>query len=287
MNVRRFPLPLRSTLAVVILVFTSTVSTQDASGNLCISLFDPAQKRQSPFVLKFEPASRESIIQAIATVPLDVLRGPVSEILRPAEALLRMQEDTPAKRMVVNQLNGLILQEGKRYTVEHSWAVAALGVRIGKVAGMKSDELVSLFYSGLAHDLGKAIVPNEVLNKPDRLTEAELDKMRYHAFALRLILEERAQGDPELHHYMEIGGDHHERWDGQGYPSKKPGPEIAHASRILGIADTFHAMISDRPYRAGMPFSKVLEILNKEIQSGQFEPELLQLVLNHVRKETN
>lgn len=265
------------------LLITLSPMAHAGDAQLCLNVFLNDSQRPREVHLVFDANSTQSIISAIATLPITALRGPVSETLRPAEAFLR--HGSAARQLVINQLNALRLNNGMRYTVEHSWAVASLSVRIGKAAGMSTNELVHLFYAGLAHDLGKSVVPDEILNKPDKLTDEEFKLMKHHAVALKILLMTRASSDPELMEYIEAGGDHHERWDGKGYPNGKAGEQISFAGRIIGVADTFHAMISDRPYRKGMPLSKVLEILSRESQGGQFDTKILNWFLPQVSAE--
>lgn len=271
---------LGSTLALLFVLLAAQASFAD--NFQCMRFMEESRAARS---LVFDSRSPESIINAIAAMSYTDMRFYISDHLRQAEFFLRGGSD--AKRYIVNRLNALWADPDMRYTIEHSWAVAALAVKLGKVIGMKTEELVTVFYSGLAHDLGKALVPPEILNKPTGLTDAEYQKMKHHVAALRPLFEVRMAEDPEFRIYIENGADHHERWDGKGYPHGIAGEDISLTARLLGIADAFHAMTSNRPYRAGMSLQVTVGLLNRDIvnKPGQFDPKLIQIFLEDVSRE--
>ena len=109
----------------------------------------------------------------------------------------------------------------------------------------------------LLHDVGKLLLPTELLGKPGAFTEAELDEMRTHpAAGARLIA-----GAPEAREAIGCVLYHHERWDGLGYPARLDGPLIPIEARLIGLADAFDAMTSTRPYRAALTPDAALEEL--------------------------
>jgi len=122
----------------------------------------------------------------------------------------------------------------------------------------------------LLHDVGKLVVPSGVLLKCGPLTEEELRLMRRHPAAGARML--RTLGAPET--ILPLVLHHHERWDGDGYPTGRRGDDIPLEARVLCIADSFDAMTSTRPYRASWTPDKALEELER-CAGTQFDPELV------------
>jgi HD-GYP domain-containing protein (c-di-GMP phosphodiesterase class II) len=128
---------------------------------------------------------------------------------------------------------------------EHSRNVAAISVRVGRELGLSARELRLLELAAEVHDLGKLVVPAEIITKPGALDEREWKAMRRHPAAGAELL---APCDAPAE-VLAIVRSHHERWDGAGYPDGLRGPEIPLGARILAVADAYCAMIEARPYR--------------------------------------
>lgn len=133
---------------------------------------------------------------------------------------------------------------------------------------------VDLAQESMLHDLGKIQVPEDILYKPGPLTPDERRIMQRHPVWGAEILE----GIPPLHHAIPVTRHHHERWDGQGYPDGFAGNDIPLAARIVCVVDAFDAMVSDRPYRKGLPFAEACEII-REGSGTQFDPQVAQAFL--------
>jgi len=143
------------------------------------------------------------------------------------------------------------------WTAGHSERVTTMGVKIGETMQLEKDELDVLHRGGLLHDLGKIGVPAAILDKPGKLTEEEYDLMKKHPEIGANILQPiAAYAD-----VIPIVRQHHERWDGKGYPDGLKGRQIHQHARIFAVADVYDAIISDRPYRAGMDPDKVIGII--------------------------
>jgi diguanylate cyclase (GGDEF)-like protein len=140
------------------------------------------------------------------------------------------------------------LKARERYTAEHSEAVVELSTAVAQELGMPEDEVVQVAQVALLHDVGKLGVPEAILQKPGALTDAEWQIMRAHP-----AIGERVVGSiPTLAHLAPAVRGEHERWDGAGYPDGLAGEQIPVASRICLACDAWHAMTSDRPYRAAL-----------------------------------
>jgi putative nucleotidyltransferase with HDIG domain len=136
-------------------------------------------------------------------------------------------------------------------------------------AGMDSRSLFWFRLGALLHDIGKIIVPTEVLNKAGELTEEEWAIMKRHPEAgLELVADIDFPGDVRA-----IIRNHHERWDGAGYPDGLAGEEIPFAARILCVADVYDALTTARSYRDCLSHARAAEEMRA--QKGQFDPQLL------------
>lgn len=166
------------------------------------------------------------------------------------------------------------------YTYGHSTRVAYFSLTLGREIGLSEDELYDLELSALFHDIGKIGVPDEVLNKPSRLTEDEFLQMKSHPEKSFEIL----QGFTHFEKVATFAKYHHERWDGRGYPEGLKGEDIPLFSRIILIADTFDAMTSTRVYRKGLDYEVAYAEL-EEFSGSQFDPELARAFVRAMKKE--
>ncbi len=155
------------------------------------------------------------------------------------------------------KLFGRIIDFRSRFTATHSTGVAATGSSLARMAGMKSSECEIMKIAGYLHDLGKLVVPAEILEKPGKLNSAELNIIKTHAYHTYRIIE-TVRGLDTINQWASY---HHECIDGRGYPFHKSGDEIPLGSRIMAVADVFTALSEDRPYRAGMSKYDALETM--------------------------
>lgn len=161
------------------------------------------------------------------------------------------------------------IESKDRYTQGHCERVAFFACVLADSAGFNSRSLFWFRIGALLHDIGKVIVPTEVLNKPGKLTDEEWAIMKRHPEAgLELVADIDFPGDISA-----IIRNHHERWDGAGYPDGLRGEDIPFAARILCVADVYDALTTTRSYRPGLTHSRAAEIMGAS--TGQFDPELL------------
>lgn len=164
----------------------------------------------------------------------------------------------------------LSLDARDKETEGHAERVVAYSVRLGQEMNLSRRELVSLELGARLHDIGKIAVPDQVLKKPARLTPAEWGKMRGHPAKGQEMV--RNMGLPEA--TALVVGQHHERWDGGGYPLGLQQEEISLGARVFSVADTFDAITSDRVYRRGRPYHHALAELLK-FSGTQFDPQVV------------
>lgn len=161
-----------------------------------------------------------------------------------------------------------------KYTHGHCERVSAYAVMIGEALGLNLKEISIIQYAGLLHDIGKIEMPKSILNKIEDLTEEEVNYIRLHPVYSENILEPLEEMD-QLIDYVRH---HHERYDGKGYPDGLIGEEISLGARILCVADSFDAMISDRPYSKGMTMEQAFREL--EMHAGtQFDKEIVNIFI--------
>lgn len=144
------------------------------------------------------------------------------------------------------------------YTFFHSVNVAVLSVLIGVEHGMSHSELLNLGMSAILHDIGKVFIDKDILNKPDKLTPDEFKIMRKHPYDGYSLLKESYEVPTNV--YVTIL-QHHERYDGLGYPNALSGEDILRSARIISVCDVYDALISKRPYRAPLLPSEAMEYI--------------------------
>jgi putative two-component system response regulator len=161
------------------------------------------------------------------------------------------------------------LEAKDSYTSGHSQRVSEISVAIARELGLPQEDIDKIELAGRVHDVGKIGVRESVLNKSDKLTDEEFQHIKYHPEAGERILAPIVEGKEIL----QIVRHHHEHYDGTGYPDELSGDEIPLGARILAVADSYDAMISERPYRGAMSVEEACA----EIEWGkntQFDPEV-------------
>ena len=145
-----------------------------------------------------------------------------------------------------------------KYTNGHSKRVAEYTALLARELGYDNETVEKYYNIALLHDIGKIGIPSEVLNKQGKLTVDEYHKIQSHTTLGSNVLK-----DISIMPELSVGAEsHHERPDGKGYPQGLTGEEIPRVAKIIGVADTFDAMYSKRPYRARMNFEKVVAVIS-------------------------
>jgi HD-GYP domain-containing protein (c-di-GMP phosphodiesterase class II) len=139
------------------------------------------------------------------------------------------------------------------------------------------DEVGRVRMAALLHDIGKVGIPDEILHKPGKLDDREWELMRQHPVIGERIL----RMIPGLGAIARIVRHEHERWDGGGYPDGLVGAATPLGSRIILACDAYHAMTSDRPYRAAMPHAEAMAELTRN-SGTQFDPEVVQALIGYL-----
>lgn len=154
------------------------------------------------------------------------------------------------------------LDERDPYTNLHCDRVSRLSLQLGRACGIDGDALDALGLAARFHDIGKIGIPDAVLLKPGRLTADEMAIMRTHPLRGERVF--HATGRRDAPAVARLIRQHHEAWNGSGYPDGLQGVQIELGARVLAVIDGFDAVTTDRPYRAGLPLDTALGILASE-----------------------
>ncbi|MBP3350871.1 MAG: response regulator [Lachnospiraceae bacterium] len=199
---------------------------------------------------------------------------------------ISLERDTNQKIELanMNMIRALVrtIDAKDRYTNGHSLRVADYAMKIAENMGKSPDEQKAIYYAGLLHDVGKIRVPEDIINKPGKLTDEEFEQIKIHPVTGYHILKD-IYDDKSLALAAKF---HHERYDGKGYPSGLSGTNIPEAARIIGVADAYDAMASNRSYRNALPQAQV----RKEIENGrgtQFDSQIADVMLQMIDADKN
>ncbi|HEX3119859.1 MAG TPA: HD-GYP domain-containing protein [Candidatus Acidoferrum sp.] len=162
----------------------------------------------------------------------------------------------------------------------HSTRLAEWGLLVARSLGVSERDMYELEMGALLHDIGKVGVPDNILNKPGRLTDEEYEVVKRHPeFGWTVIRKLKGLEQSSLYVLH-----HHENFDGTGYPAKLKGHETPIGARIVSVIDAFDAMVSARPYRKGMPIPEALRRLH-DVAGKQFDPAVVNSFTEFAQKE--
>jgi diguanylate cyclase (GGDEF)-like protein len=171
------------------------------------------------------------------------------------------------------------VDERDAYTGRHSYVVGELSARVAALMGLDAEEVELVRLAGSLHDLGKLAIPEEILRKPDELTESELLVLRRHPqIGYRML---RSLGVEPVSTWVLH---HHERWDGRGYPHGLSGEDIPLGSRILFVADAYDAMTSERTYHGHVAHEDAVAELER-CAGTQFDPQVVAMFVKSVKRD--
>lgn len=169
------------------------------------------------------------------------------------------------------------IRDSDSFTYAHSVAVCALMANLARRMDMDAGAQQELGIAGLLHDVGKMLIPKEILNKPGRLTDAETEVMRGHVTRGHELLK---KGGNLPQAALEVCLSHHEKIDGTGYPDKLAGPQIGLAARMGAVCDVYDAVTSNRPYKEAWSPAECLASMFT--WQGHFDEDILSLFIRSV-----
>ncbi len=172
-----------------------------------------------------------------------------------------------------------VLANRDQYTFDHALHVAAISNKIGEKMNLSADELEILELGCLVHDIGKTAIPDDILLKPDRFDVQDRKIMDYHPLIGAKLISRHIMDD----RITDIILKHHERLDGSGYPFGLKGEDIGILPRIVGVADTYDALVSQRPYKTPFSHEKALAVLEEEVKAGKLDGQVVKVFSEEVK----
>ena len=195
-----------------------------------------------------------------------------------AEIMTLNREMIETQREMLTTL-GEVIESRSQETANHVRRVAAYSALLGEKYGLGPEDILVLEAAAPMHDIGKIGIPDSILNKPGTLSEAEYESIKHHTVIGQRILhtsERRLMAAART-----IALQHHERWDGTGYPCGLKGDEISLPARICALADVYDALSLGRVYKQAWPREKVLEFIRRE-RGGMFDPRIVDLFFENL-----
>ncbi|MGI8733551.1 MAG: HD domain-containing phosphohydrolase [Pyrinomonadaceae bacterium] len=254
----------------VVVMISGMQTVESAIGALRLGAFDYLMK---PFDLRqVEAVVKRALEHNELIVAKQRYENHLEELVeqRTAELDQALNSLEDAYRSTLKALTAA-LETRDSETHGHSERVVTYSLRLGREYGLTPEQMKSLEFGSLLHDIGKIGVPDLILRKPSKLTEEEWVRMREHPQHGQQIL----RGIEFLEGPACVVGQHHEKWDGSGYPLGLRGEEIDVCARIFAVADAFDAITSDRVYRRGKSYQEAADELD-EWSGRQFDPKVVE-----------
>jgi len=236
-----------------------------------------------------KPVVKLSMGDELQTASDIIKRSKAAVVSLFAEARMGNAVNTSECEPLVNDIVGSVDRNGDalislcrlkmadEYTYMHSVSVCALMVSLGRQLGLDEETCRNAGMAGLLHDLGKAAIPNEILNKPGKLTDDEFTVVKSHPVK---GYETLLASGVENEHVLDVCRHHHEKMDGSGYPDKLTGDSISMIARMSAVCDVYDAITSNRPYKAGWdPAESVSRMASWK---GHFDPVVLQTFIKTI-----
>jgi len=262
----------------VVVMISGMQTVESAIGALRLGAFDYLMK---PFDLRqVEAVVKRALEHHELVVAKQRYENHLEELVeqRTAELDRALNSLEGAYRSTLKALTAA-LETRDSETHGHSERVVSYSLRLGREYGLNSEQMKSLEFGSLLHDIGKIGVPDSILRKPAKLTEEEWVRMREHPLHGQQIL----RGIEFLQGAARVVAQHHEKWDGTGYPLGLSSEEIDINARIFAVADAFDAITSDRVYRRGKSYEAAAQELD-DWAGRQFDPKVVE-AFHRVSKE--
>lgn len=252
--------------------------------------------RETPIIFLTANEDEDAETQGLSLGAMDFIRKPfVPSVLvlrvKHAVELVRLQRNLETlvfektrenEELFLHVVESLAdaIDAKDNYTKGHSGRVAQYAKEIAQRYGYDEKQQELIFMMGLLHDVGKIGVPDEVINKPGKLTDEEFNRIKVHPVIGHKILS-NIRKMPEL---ADGARCHHERYDGNGYPEGLSGENIPEKARIIAVADAYDAMTSNRSYRGVLPQEKVRAEIEKG-KGSQFDPRFADIMLEMIDQD--
>ena len=248
-------------------------------------LFSNSDEEITDFVVKATPEAKITdyplyyILLAMVFINIVFVSINIAVVIKDHQYKVRTEHD---RKIIIQSMKTFtnFIDAKDKYTRGHSIRVGFYTKKIAERMDFDEDELDNIYYIALLHDVGKINISDAILNKPGKLDDDERDIIKTHTTNGAQILKDFSS----VPHIVEGARYHHERYDGKGYPEGLSGEQIPLVARIIGVADAFDAMNSDRCYRKAYPMEKIVKEL-KEGAGKQFDPEVVKVMLELIEEK--
>ena len=248
-------------------------------------LFSNSDEEITDFVVKATPEAKITdyplyyILLAMIFINIVFVSINIAVVIKDHQYKVRTEHD---RKIIIQSMKTFtnFIDAKDKYTRGHSIRVGFYTKKIAERMDFDEDELDNIYYIALLHDVGKINISDAILNKPGKLDDEERDIIKTHTTNGAQILKDFSS----VPNIVEGARYHHERYDGKGYPEGLSGEQIPLVARIIGVADAFDAMNSDRCYRKAYPMEKIVNEL-KEGAGKQFDPEVVKVMLELIEEK--
>jgi putative nucleotidyltransferase with HDIG domain len=240
-------------------------------------------------------ASRKHVIWATVIAVFASLYAALGLLVRHASATMQRQGVTLRKRSrelmdsyrrleessleAIESLNATVDAKDP-YTAGHSARVQRIALAVAAELGFDREQIDAVRFGGLFHDIGKIAVPDTILTKPDKLDDSEFELIKSHPADGAEIVSHFSR----LHATVPLIRHHHERWDGNGYPDRLAGNDIPVEACVVGLADAWDAMTTDRPYRSALTIDGAIDEVRR-CRGNQFSPTVVDAFFAALRRQ--
>lgn len=257
------------------LILLDVIMPGKSGYELCRELKEDPLTRLIPVVMITGLTDREDKIRGIEAGADDFLNKPIfpEELFARVNSLLKLKEFTDELENVETVLFSFALGVEARdpYTEGHCDRLSHYASELGRHLGLDEESIIALKRGGVLHDIGKIRIPDEILKKGSNLTPQEWEIMRQHP----VIGENICKPLKSLRKVLPIIRNHHEHWNGSGYPDGLRGHDIPLLARILQVVDVYDALRTERPYKPALSHEDSERTMTEEAKSGLWDRELV------------